>query len=84
MSELVTALPALSALIERGGIIGVLLVVCGVMAWEIARLRKVLGKTYAQRDKWRLAFVTVKAAADHAGLKIDLSGLADLLNGDDA
>lgn len=78
MQEFLTALPAISGLIEKGGVIGVLLVFSSLLVWEIVRLRKLLGKTFQQRDKWRLAFVTVKAAADHAGAKYDLTMLADL------
>lgn len=84
MQDIVAAIPAVSAVIEKGGIIGVLLIVCTLLVWEVLRLRKELARTYLQRDKWRLAFVTVKGAADHAGAKYDLSMLADLIGGEDA
>lgn len=83
MAEIVAALPNLSALIERGGIIGILLIVCGVMANEVFRLRKELTKTYKQRDRDRLRVVVYKSECDRAGLKPDLSALADMA-GDEA
>jgi hypothetical protein len=86
VSEIIAALPALSGVIEKGGIIGLLLIVAGVLCWEIVRGRKALAekatelaKVYAQRDKWRLAFVKCKAACDSAGVKVDLTDLAGLL-----
>lgn len=88
MQELVTALPALSGLIEKGGIIGVLLIACGVLVWEIRRgrrreheFRNEMAKVYGQRDKWRIAFVKCKAALDAAGVKVDLSDLQELIGG---
>lgn len=80
MQELITALPALSGLIEKAGIVGVLIIFGGMLSWEVLRLRRELAKTYQQRDKWRLAFVTVKAAADNAGARYDLSHLTDMVD----
>lgn len=84
MQDLITAIPALSGLIEKGGIIGVLLVFSGVMVWEILRLRGELSKTYQQRDKARYAVVKCRAALDAAGIKVDLTDIADLIGGDAA
>lgn len=82
----IAALPQLAALIEKGGIIGVLLLVCGVLVWEIRRGRErervkaeELAKVYGQRDKARLALVQCRAACEAAGVKVHLSDLTDII-----
>lgn len=87
--DLINALPQLVALIEKGGVIGLLMLACAVLVWEIRRGRRLahekadeLQKIYAQRDRARLALVKCKALCDAAGVKFDLSDMANLL-GDD-
>lgn len=84
--DIFAALPQLVALIEKGGVTGLLLLGCGVLVWEIRRGRRVLhakndelAKAYGQRDKARLGLVKCKAACDAAGVKVDLSDIAVLL-----
>lgn len=77
--ELLGALPQLVSLVEKGGVVGVLILVAAVLIWDRLRLMKELRKTYNQRDKWRLAYVKCKSACDNAGVKVDLSDLADLV-----
>ena len=93
MAELISLLPQFAGLIEKGGVVGLFLIITGVLGWEVWRLRKEaearrieVVKVYRQRDRWRLAFTIVKAAADSKGAKYDLSDLADLIkeNGDPA
>lgn len=79
MGELVNQLPQLSALIEKGGVVGLMLIVIGVLVREVWRLREELTKQYGLRDKYRLGFALCKKACDDAGLKVDLSMIADLL-----
>ena len=79
MAELFSAIPQLAGLIEKGGIIGLLVIIAAVLIWEVRRLRGELTKCFRERDRWRLAFVKCKAACDTAGVKIDLSDLADLV-----
>jgi hypothetical protein len=80
------ALPQLVGLIEKGGVIGLLVIFCGVLIWEIRRgretvnkMREELAKVYGQRDRCRLAFVKCKAACDAAQVKVDLSDISDML-----
>lgn len=87
--DILAALPQLVALIEKGGVTGLLLIACGVLIMEIRRGRKLvydkaaeLTKVYAQRDKARLALVRCKAALDTAGVRVDLSDLKELLADD--
>lgn len=79
MPDIVTPLVSYAGLIEKGGIVGVMVIFSGLMVYEIIRLRKILTATYKQRDHWRLAYVIVKGAADHAGARYDLSELAKLV-----
>jgi ribosome-interacting GTPase 1 len=81
-SELLTAIPALAGLVEKAGIIGLLLIVVGMLIYERLRLLKELTKTLSQRDKWRLAYVKCKDALDHHGVKVDLTDLANLIEGE--
>lgn len=78
MADLLNALPQLAGLIEKGGVIGLLLLVAGVLGSEVWRLRKELVKAYSSRDKYRLGFAVCKAECERAGLKPDLSLLSDL------
>jgi hypothetical protein len=77
--ELLTAIPALAGLVEKAGVVGLLLIVVGMLIYERLRLLKELTKTYAQRDKWRLAYVKCKDSLDHHGIKIDMTDLAALI-----
>jgi hypothetical protein len=80
MGEIIGQIPALAGLVEKGGVIGLLVIVCAVLGYEVRRLRAELAKTYGQRDKYRVGFVICKAECDRAGLKPDLSSLADIVN----
>lgn len=84
MQELLTALPTVSALIEKAGLVGVLIIIAGVLAWEIYRLRGELGKCYRERDRARLAVVKCRAALDAHNIKVDLSDIADLVGAEAA
>jgi len=73
MQEIVTAIPAISGLIEKGGIIGLLMVLIYFLVREVMRLRKELGIAYGQRDRERYIAVRYKSALDNAGIKVDVS-----------
>ena len=78
MGDIIGALPQLAALIEKGGVIGLLLLVAGVLGSEVWRLRKALGIAISQRDKFRIGYAVCKAECDRAGLHPDLSLVAEL------
>lgn len=78
-AELLSALPQLAALVEKLGVIGVLLIAVGWLISERLRLMKENASIYRQRDRWRLACTKYKDACDHAGIKVDTSDLADLI-----
>jgi hypothetical protein len=86
MELLLTALPQLAGLIEKGGVVGVLLIVAGVLVWEIKRGRKQLHDmrddlhvVYGQRDLALLTVVKLKTICEAHKIKVDLSDLKDLL-----
>ena len=78
-AELLAAVPQLAAVVEKLGIVGVLLLLVGFLGWDRLQRMKELAKTYRQRDRWRLAYTKCKAALDAANIKVDLSDLSDLV-----
>lgn len=79
MGDVVGALPQLASLIEKGGVVGLLIIITGVLGHEVWRLRKELAKQYGIRDKYRLGFALCKQALDNANIKIDLTVMGDIL-----
>lgn len=84
MAEIVNALPQLASLIEKGGVIGLLIIISAVLGREVWRLRKDLTKQYALRDKYRLGFALCKQELDRNKITIDLSVMGDLLKENEA
>lgn len=82
MQELLTTLPALVKILEQAGVIGVLLIVCGVLIWEIRRgreqvhkMRDEMGVVYGQRDKARAISIRYKGQLDNAKITVDISDI---------
>lgn len=84
MQELIGALPAISGLIEKAGVVGVLIIIAAMLVWEVIRLRGDLAKCYRERDKARLAVVKCRAALEANNIKVDLSDIADLIGAEPA
>lgn len=82
MEAIIGILPQLIDIVNKGGVVGVMLLVTAVLAWEVVRLRKDLTKTYARRDQWRTGFTICKAALDFHEIKVDLSPMQDVLKED--
>lgn len=76
----ISALTGLAALVEKGGVIAVLILIIGVLVYEIRRLRTESRAAFASRDKYRIGFAICKSECDRAGIKPDLSMLSDLLD----
>lgn len=88
MELLLSALPQLAGLIEKGGVVGVLLIVAGVLVWEIRRgrqhlhdMRDQLHVVYGQRDLALLAVVKLRTICEthKPPIKVDLDDLKALL-----
>ena len=69
-SELLTALPQLGALVEKLGVIGLLLAVAGWLIYDRLRMMKELRATYRDRDKARLISERFRAALSNADITI--------------
>jgi hypothetical protein len=78
--DLLDQLPKIAEIITRGGVAGILLVVVGVLVWEIKRLRVENMKTYNKLDKYRTGFALCRAACEFHDIKVDLSVMADIEN----
>ena len=76
-TEIFAALPQLAALIEKAGIIGVLLLAVGWLIWERLRLVKQNVKVYRQRDRARLIQERYRSAIVAAGAAVP--DIADIL-----
>ena len=83
-SDAISALSALAPLIEKLGVIGLLLIGIGWLAFERVRLMRDLTKAYRQRDRWRIAYTKCKGALDANKITIDLSDLSDMLGPEEA
>lgn len=86
MDALLGTLPQLAGLIEKGGVVGVMLIVCVVLVYEIRRgrttahaLRGQLQEVYTQRDKALLALMKVKTICEAKNIKVDFSDVEALL-----
>ena len=77
--EVISLIPHIQGLIEKLGIVGVLLVILGYGVWDRLRLLKELRATYRARDKWRLAYTKAHSKLAANDLHVDLSDMADLL-----
>lgn len=78
-TELLAALPQLAALIEKLGVVGLLLVAVGWLVYERMRLLKDLVVSNRNLNRWRLASTKYRDACDHHGIKVDMTDLADLI-----
>ncbi len=65
--EIVGSLPQLAALVEKLGVIGVLLIAVAWLVYERLRLVKQGQKTFRQRDKWRQIAERYRGAIISAG-----------------
>jgi hypothetical protein len=74
----ITEIVALSGVIEKLSIIGVLVIICFVLAWAMWRFRKELIATHIKLEKAKQALLVVKVAADKAGVEYDLSSIRDM------
>jgi hypothetical protein len=80
MEQLLGSLPQLADLIQKGGVVGLLLIVCGVLVYEVRRLRNEQRQTYAERDAYRLHYTLYKSVCDAHDIKVDTSALQPLPN----
>lgn len=86
MEAILGALPQLVEIVQKGGVIGVLLLACGVLAYEIKRSRRIihdkqneLSTVYGQRDRALLAVVKCKTLLEANKISVDLSDVQAMI-----
>lgn len=83
MQELASTIASLAGVIEKGGMIGLLV---GIIAWGVRdrmRMRKEMLATYRQRDYCRQVRARYKYALDSKEIKVDISDIEAELKDDD-
>lgn len=78
MDTLIEQAPKFVDLINKGGVVALLVLICGVLIWEVRRLRKLAVVTFAERDGYRIAYVLYKSACDREKITVDISALQAL------
>lgn len=82
MQELVSGIASLSGVIEKGGIVGVMLIATAFLGWWCMKLRKQLALVFRQRDFARAVQFRYKGALDNAKLTVDISDIEKLFEKD--
>ena len=73
LPTLIGQLPQLAALVEKLGIIGVLLLVVGWLIYERMRLMKLSVKAFRQRERARALLQAYMTACKQANIVVDVS-----------
>lgn len=73
---------AVSAQVEKLGIIGILAAVIVVIGIALYKLRKTLILTYRQRDKARMLAVRYRSALDHHQIRVDVADIEQTFKDD--
>lgn len=79
MGEIAGTVAQLTAVIDKAGTLGVLVLVCVVLGWYVLKLRKELAGVFAQRDKALLSVVKLKTVCELKGIVVDLRDIEDML-----
>lgn len=82
MQELVGAVASFAGVIEKGGIIGVMLIITGLLARYSWSLRKQLVVAYRQRDRARMMQSRFKGALDYNKIAVDVSDIDQMFQAD--
>ena len=78
-TEILEAIQQLSGIVERLGVVGLLIAAVAWLVHERVRLMRELMTAYRQRDRWRLAATKYRAALDAAHIAVDTTDLQDLI-----
>jgi hypothetical protein len=62
--------------------IGLLFLVNGITGWALFKLRKVLIRTFRQRDRCRMIATKYKSALDFRDIKVDISDIDEMFKDD--
>jgi hypothetical protein len=78
MQELLNALPVLSGVVDKAGVVGILLGGCIFLGWQLDKRRKELIKTYRERDKARMIQNRYKTVLDQRGIDVNVSDIIEM------
>lgn len=76
-TEWLEALPKIIAILEKAGMLGLMVIAVGVEAWVIVKYRRDLIATYHERDLCRLVRERYRAALTAAGIKVDIADIVE-------
>lgn len=82
MQELVGVIASLSGVIEKGGIVGVMLILTAFLGRYSWSLRKQLAIVFRQRDRSRMIQIRYKGALDNAKIPVDISDIERIFQED--
>jgi hypothetical protein len=71
-------LPAVFDIVAKGGVTGILLVICFVLGSEVVRLRKQNTKIFTLCEGYRLRYALYKNACTQAKISVDESAFAPI------
>lgn len=83
-ADLVSVVPQLVTLVEKLGIIGILILGMAVLVRELMRVRREAARTYRQRDKARTISARYKTALDMNNITVDISDIEQMFKDDEA
>lgn len=86
MEAILNSLPQLVDIVQKGGVVGVLLLICFVLGYEIKRGRRIIHESrnelhvvYGQRDRALLAVVKCKTLLEANKIAVDLSDVQAMI-----
>lgn len=82
MAEIFGSLAQATGIIEKGGIIGLLVIFCAFLIYERFRLMKQNVRIFRQRDKARMLHIRYKSACDHAGISVATNDIEKMFEDD--
>lgn len=71
-TELLGTITALSGVVEKGGVIGLLIIFCVVVCIIAYKLREELKKVYARLEKARIAYALYRQACINNNIKVEI------------
>lgn len=82
MSEIVAGISSLAGLIEKGGVIVVMMIVIYFLVRERIRLVRELTKAYRQRDRARAIQIRYRTELDRREVRVDISDIEQMFKDD--
>lgn len=81
-TEILGLVPQLAGVVDKAGVVGLLILACAYLAWDRNRLQKEGRRTYRQRDKARLERERYKSACVNNQIVVDVSDIDKMFQED--